>query len=197
MTSTGPLPAFANVLLNDTLITPGPSATISVNYSANAVTVSINASNVTPVKLDAFTATSEGFGTLLSWHSVSEYQNAGYTLYRRAIGEDAWTSVNKTLIGSRLTNADEHTYHLYDSAPSGTYEYRLESISMTGVRESYALLAGPVTIDDSGLALETLSDEGVDAVSADIAVAAQTARANAVAIQFSAAPNTMTASAVE
>ena len=177
-------------------------ATVATNPNGGSVTaaqivVQFSNPGVTPVKLDAFTATAEGFGTLLAWHSVSEFQNAGYSVYRRTIGDDAWTSVNKTLIGGRLTNADEHTYHLYDSVPSGTYEYRLESIAMNGVREDYAFLAGPVTIDDSGLALEALSDDGVDAVVADIQTAAQSNRVLEVGEQFAAVQNEIVATARE
>ena len=128
---------------------------------------------------------------------LREFQNAGYAVYRRALGEAAWTAVSKTMVGGRLTNADEHTYHLYDSAPSGTYEYRLESIAMNGAREDYAVLAGPVTIDVSSLALEALSDDGMDAVAADIQVAAQSNRVTEAGVQFAAAQNEMQATARE
>ena len=37
-----------------------------------------NNASVTPVKLDTFIAKAEAGGVLLTWHSVSEYQNAGY-----------------------------------------------------------------------------------------------------------------------
>ena len=43
-------------------------------------------STVTPVKIGDFTAANQGVGVLIGWTAVSEYKNAGFNLYRRAVG---------------------------------------------------------------------------------------------------------------
>ena len=55
---------------------------------------------VTPVRIDAFNARTEGSGALLSWHAVSEFQNLGYNVYRRDLSgaDDTWNRVNANLI---------------------------------------------------------------------------------------------------
>src|SRR5205085_408135 len=42
---------------------------------------------VTPVKLEGFAATAQGIGTMIEWTAISEFQNLGFNLYRRAMNE--------------------------------------------------------------------------------------------------------------
>ncbi len=140
---------------------------------------------VTPATLDSFTAAADGSGVLLKWHSISEFQNAGYNVYRRATGTEEWSPVNTTLIAGRITNADEHTYRLFDWAPNGRYEYRLESLSIDGAREDYASLAGPVTVDNS-VAMDSMSDEDIDAAGAASEAIASAGHVREIAAQFAA-----------
>ena len=53
-------------------------------------------SSVTPVKVDRFTASPEGAGVLLSWNCVSEFQNAGFNLYRQAVQGTSATASGAT-----------------------------------------------------------------------------------------------------
>ncbi|HLX63332.1 MAG TPA: C25 family cysteine peptidase [Planctomycetota bacterium] len=120
---------------------------------ADTVALKLNAA-VTPATLDGFAARAAGAGVLLSWTALSEYQNAGFNVYRRVCspafrGKDAdealppkggttngWTRVNAALIAGRITIADPKTYTLYDWPVPGTYEYKLESISLHGEKET-------------------------------------------------------------
>ncbi|HLX61050.1 MAG TPA: C25 family cysteine peptidase [Planctomycetota bacterium] len=123
---------------------------------------------VTPVTVDAFSVRAEGAGTLIEWRLASEFQNAGFNVYRRAINEprpqgsgNGWTRINPTLIAGRITDPSAKIYRFYDWAPAGIYEYRLECVeSGAGIGEYYKELAGPVTtgaIDASALSQEGLS----------------------------------------
>ncbi len=74
-----------------------------VGYSPNAgappLYINVNFGGaVAPVKIDAFSATSQGAGVLVEWTAVSEFRNAGFNIYRRAETTADWTRVNSTLI---------------------------------------------------------------------------------------------------
>ncbi|MEI6234807.1 MAG: autotransporter-associated beta strand repeat-containing protein, partial [Planctomycetota bacterium] len=58
---------------------------------------------VTPVKIDAFKAKADGVGVHVTWSAISEFQNAGFNVYRRPVGETDWARVNSALIPGRIT----------------------------------------------------------------------------------------------
>ena len=172
---------------------PGNPQPVSVVYLAGAVEVEpaitpadtialkLNAA-VTPVTIDAFTASRDGAGVLLTWTALSEYHNAGFNIYRRCAERSScsvqpgtteteperrstWTSVNPVLIPGRITNPDPKTYRLFDWSAPGSYEYKLESVNIHGVKEPFAELctvqfeaiestAAAVTADGMDAALE-------------------------------------------
>jgi hypothetical protein len=138
---------------------------------------------VTPVTLDAFAAKADGAGVALSWNAISEFQNAGFNVYRRALEEQDWTRVNTALIAGRVTSADLKAYRFYDWAAPGAYEYKLESVSIKGERETYAKLAGPVDVDGIEAAL---SSEGLDTAAANMALRSEIERAEALSAKFDA-----------
>ncbi len=200
----------ATILYVGTLFSPGVTATNdpSVAFTQDPITgiLTQNLANntggaytsiylrfdgsVTPVTVGSFAARSEGAGAVLEWNAVSEYQNAGFNVYRREVrGQESgvrgqaseWTRVNSALIGGRITQSDPKMYRLYDWAASGIYEYKLESISVNGDRESYGTLAGPVCVDGQGSAL---SSAGLDAATASIKVALSTSRSAGLSAKF-------------
>lgn len=63
----------------------GPHYTLVGGY--NQMDLVFTGNSVTPVTVDGFTAQTEGAGVRLDWHCVSEFQNAGFNIYRRAIQE--------------------------------------------------------------------------------------------------------------
>ncbi|MEI6233066.1 MAG: C25 family cysteine peptidase [Planctomycetota bacterium] len=149
-----------------TIINNTSGKTAQVSYVANASTAGITSyvnsaytapyikqlvldvgRAVTPVKIADFAAKSEGAGVNVSWTSVSEYQNAGFNIYRRAMESAEWVKVNPTLIAGRITNPDEKKYAYFDWASAGIYEYKLESVDLFGVREEYAKLSDVVDVD--------------------------------------------------
>ena len=64
------------------------------------------------------------------------------------------------LMPGRVTNADAKEYQVYDWAEAGVYEYKLESVSISGAKETHDELAGPVAIDAF---LAPIANLGVDA----------------------------------
>src|SRR5579862_2763154 len=141
----------------------GPPSPVNL---ADSVVIRATSGAVTPVTIGAFAAENDGVGVLLSWDATSEYRNAGFNVYRQFVapplggsatalgiparlkaGLHTWTRVNPTLIAGRITNPDAMTYRLYDWPAPGVYEYKLESVSVQGAKQSYAELAGPVCVD--------------------------------------------------
>ncbi|HLX62492.1 MAG TPA: C25 family cysteine peptidase [Planctomycetota bacterium] len=154
---------------------------------ANRVQLVLTGTAVTPATLESFAARSEGTGALLSWNCVSEYQNAGFNVYRRGQEsgvrgqESGWTRVNPALIAGRITNPDSRDYRLYDWAAPGIYEYKLESVSIAGKCEAFSKLAEPIAVG----ALDTTMTAGaLDAAIASVALEDGQKRGNSLSAEF-------------
>ena len=114
----------------------------------------------TPVTWSSFAAYNQPWGVLVEWGCASELENAGYHVYRRArsvgsgqagggvLDGGGWTRLNAAMIPGRLTYAGPTQYRWFDWGGNGSYEYRVESVSLDGERESHPEVARPV-----GLAL--------------------------------------------
>lgn len=133
-----------------------PAASQAISPFAHTVVIRTNGS-VTPVTIDSFTAKSSAGGVLLEWNCTSEFQNAGFNIYRGTSESSEWTRVNPALIPGRITNPDSKKYSLVDWSPPGEFIYKLESIDIAGRAETYAQLAGPVIADEhSAFNIESL-----------------------------------------
>ncbi len=98
----------------------------------NSIYVRFDGNAVTPVTLDSFSAKFEGAGVAVRWTCVSEFQNAGFNVYRQAIDGGDWVKVNASLIAGRITHPDAKTYSLYDWAAPGVYHYKLRKHRHSG-----------------------------------------------------------------
>ncbi len=154
--------------------------------SAAQIVLQFNATSVTPVTVGAFSANASGMGVRVSWNSISEYQNAGFNIYRRVLNGGEWTKVNPALIAGRITNPDPKTYGLYDWASAGIYEYKLESVSVRGVVETHSAFAGPVTLD-STLSLDSVSQADIDAAAFSVDAARNSMRTHDLSAKFAQA----------
>ncbi len=189
LTSTSPITGtFDSVFVNNALNIG--SNIVAVTYTTNSIKVKITGS-VTPVTIDSFTAQAKGAGVLLDWNCISEYQNAGFNLYRRSIGSPDWERINPALIAGRITNPDAKSYTTIDWAPSGVYEYRLESINVAGGREFFAADTSAVTTDSQALptCIDAISNAVIEAVATDFLLASNSARANQFTRDFAARNN--------
>ncbi|HLX64168.1 MAG TPA: C25 family cysteine peptidase [Planctomycetota bacterium] len=186
-TPPGDMPAFTKVLplgtagvaydlvykkANSVVATnPVLGSTITGGY--DELVVQFKNTAVTPVTLADFSARAEGAGVALEWTSVSEFQNAGFNVYRRNSKfkiqnsklTNSWQRVNANLIAGRITSADAKAYRLYDWVEPGIWEYRLESVSVRGVKEDYRETVRAV-----------VDEAAVDGVSQDFASALGEAR---------------------
>ncbi len=138
---------------------------------------------VTPVTVDAFQAEAQGAGVALNWNCVSEFQNAGFNIYRRPIDGKTWTRVNPTLIAGRVTNPDSKQYRWMDWAAAGVYEYKLESVDLNGAAESYRTIAGPVFVDPMN-AVSALNVDSADALAASLRAESNCRAASALSAAF-------------
>src|SRR5262249_26244120 len=66
-----------------------------------------------------------------------------------------WLRINPTLIPGRITNPDAKEYAFYDWPAPGEYQYKLESVSISGQREEHEANS-TITIGES-LSAMTLS----------------------------------------
>ncbi len=148
---------------NSIVMNPAGGSGLSVIYKNSNNTVvngatapwktmylSVTNSNVTPVTIDSFTARSEGTGALLEWTCATEFENAGFNLWRRSVGDgdNAWTKINTAMIPGRMTTGESKTYRYFDWAASGDCEYRLEDISINQEHRYFGTLAGPVHVNN-------------------------------------------------
>ncbi len=163
---------------------PIGQAAPDAGHLANQVVVHTTGGAVSPVTVDSFAVRAEGSGVLISWNCVSEYQNAGFNVYRRAVESSEWAKVNPALIAGRVTNPEAKMYSLYDWASAGRFEYKLESISIQGQAETYASLAGPISVDALMTASVGVSANGVDAVDAGINVDSAVLQTQTIASSF-------------
>ena len=97
----------------------------------------------TAVELASFAARWQGEDVLVTWETASEIDNAGFYLYRRAVGMDTLVQLNAGLIPSQAPGQDRgYAYSFPDEGvvPGAAYEYLIEDVDVYGVRT----LHGPV-----------------------------------------------------
>ncbi len=173
-------------------VTPSPDivnpvAGLALANPVNQVLVRFGSTAVTPVKIADFKANAQGAGVHVGWTAVSEFKNAGFNVYRRTADGTEWTRVNSALIAGRITNADERKYAIYDWAPAGSYDYKLESVALGGELETYANFAGPVTVDALALSELALSAGDLDAVISSAKAEKNVMQTRALSSQFAQA----------
>ena len=160
-----------------------PTLGAPLTTPVNQVQIQFLNQTVTPVTVDSFTAKPEGTGVLLAWNCVSEYQNAGFNVYRRTLDSSEWTKLNAGLICGRITNADSKLYSLYDWTVTGSYEYKLESLSIKGEYETYRNMAY-AEVDGNSYELGLLSADGIDAAVNSLDEAANAVKTTALSAKF-------------
>jgi len=107
--------------------------------------------NSLPVELLAFTAEPSYSQVILNWSTASELNNQGFNLYRSLDGEEVWMQVNSELIEGQGNSSEETSYSFSDSkVESGAkYQYRLESVSLTGLKNTESVITVEVPVPDS------------------------------------------------
>jgi hypothetical protein len=88
-----------------------------------------------PIQLASFAGAMDGGDVLLKWNTVSEVNNYGFDIQRKAGGAAEWTKVG--FVAGHGTTVEPHAYLFRDDiASSGSYSYRLKQLDVDG-RFSY------------------------------------------------------------
>ncbi len=93
-------------------------------------------SPLSPIVVDlvSFTAEQVGEGVLLRWKTASEINQAGFNIYRRAAGEEAFSRINERIIFSDPANSTTGAEYSYIDHPDseGQFFYKLQSVELDG-----------------------------------------------------------------
>ncbi len=100
--------------------------------------------NPTAVKLISFGARPTAGGLLLSWETASEWNNAGFNLYRRVSLDEGGVRLNGELIGAERPGGDEGFHYTFldaTAAPGTVYYYTLEDVDFSGRTTAHGPIA--------------------------------------------------------
>jgi hypothetical protein len=97
-----------------------------------------------PVELASFTSSVNKNNVKLSWSTVSEENNAGFDIERKAANSTSWLKVGN--VAGNGTTASAHSYSFEDrNLNTANYNYRLKQIDMNG-NYKYYNLSGEVIV---------------------------------------------------
>jgi hypothetical protein len=103
-----------------------------------------------PITLSSFTgaAVTDGMGVALTWRTLSEVNNYGFTVQRRPAGSGEFTAVRDAFLPGAGTTVEPRTYAFIDRTLSGpgNYEYRLMQQDLNGVTWYSASLSVTVAL---------------------------------------------------
>ena len=114
--------------------TPAPH-----NSASPALTCSVLA-----VSLATWEAHATGSNVILRWETVSEFDNAGFHVYRALSGDGPWVRVNDLLIPAATPGAivgAEYAWTDSQVSPGVTYWYMLEDVALDGTPTRHDPLA--------------------------------------------------------
>ena len=103
----------------------------------------------TNIVLSTFTAQVSQDGILINWTTETEPNNAGFNVHRSQQDNDEYVKINESLIPSQ-GNATTGASYSYTDNPeqSGTYYFKLQSISLQGDSSFYGPVSATVTSVD-------------------------------------------------
>ena len=115
-----------------------------VSYWGNANDISNpgyrNTEKSLPVALSHFRAENSDNGTVVKWTTESEFDNAGFNIYRSLSTDGPFVKVNTNLIHGAGTTSEKNKYTWTDTTakPNVAYYYQIEEVSFSGVRQRLA-----------------------------------------------------------
>jgi len=141
------------------LVTTTPGNTWSavqtgtIDYAATVTFLADN--NVLPIRLASFSAQAlKPGGVTLSWITLSETDNFGFTVERKREGETRFVELPRSFVAGNGTSAEPHYYTFTDSsAGTGSMFYRLKQMDLDGYfHYSDAVKTNSVTsVDEASL----------------------------------------------
>lgn len=104
-----------------------------------------------PVQLSGLRASvlTEMQGVMLTWNTLSEVNNYGFTVQRRSEGEGVFVDLAGAFIAGHGTTVEPQSYSYTDgTARAGRYEYRLRQQDMDGTAHYSGSVQVTVTLTD-------------------------------------------------
>ncbi len=127
------------------------SASLAANVNVDGIRISSAWSDVIPVELVSFNATTNGNSVLLNWVTASEVNNRGFEIERR-YNDNLWSSIG--YVSGKGTTSEMQYYSYTDkNLQTGSYTYRLKQLDFDG---SYAY-SNEVEVDISAPVVFELS----------------------------------------
>jgi hypothetical protein len=113
---------------NNNIIDAGDFVINSASYTG-ALTITL-----LPVQLVSFTATRININDVrLNWRTLSEINNFGFYVQRRAEGEQRFADRPNSFVAGHGTTNEPHDYSFVDSTlPAGRWHYRLRQLDLDG-----------------------------------------------------------------
>jgi hypothetical protein len=98
-----------------------------------------------PVQLASFTGTLiENNRVRLNWMTISEINNYGFYVQRRAVGVQEWTEIPNSFVPGHGTTNEPQYYSYTDNTPiSGATQYRLRQVDLDGTSH----YSDPIQVD--------------------------------------------------
>jgi len=97
----------------------------------------------TAIELYSFTATPHPGGTAtLTWETATEFDTAGFNLYRAMAEAGPYTQINAEFIPARGDGVFGASYSFVDTPGYGAFYYKLEGVDYAGTK----MLHGPVSV---------------------------------------------------
>jgi hypothetical protein len=142
------------------LNSPGTQPSYEVSYTAEGDFIPPDDQPL-PVTLTSFTATplADAVGVTLTWRTLSEVNNYGFTVQRRAAGTTDFAAVADAFFPGAGTTAEPRGYWFIDKtlpAP-GTYEYRLMQQDLNGTIWYSSVISVTATVtgvEDTGIPID-------------------------------------------
>ncbi len=132
----------------------GLFTTVDGSISANYVASFTDSENPFPITLASFTGTVvNGNNVLLEWMTISEVNNYGFYVERRAVGEPNFVVLPNSFVPGHGTTIEPQYYSwTHENVAPGTYEYRLQQVDMNGsISHSFPVevtVSGPLGVRD-------------------------------------------------
>jgi len=142
------------------LTAPGPGDyVVNAGYkspSRDYATVNINIPDPVPIQLSSFVGLRiSPRAVRLTWETISEINNYGFTVERRLSGEESFALIpNSFVAGHGTTNTPQKYEFTDEDAPTGVSDYRLAQVDLDGsVHFSESIRISSVTAVAGGIAL--------------------------------------------
>ena len=125
----------------------GKGVKVTIYWDGTHNTSRLVVEAVTAVILPSFTATPGDEQVVLEWETASEFENAGFNVWRSQVEDGPYTRLNQALIPARggPTTGASYSYTDYAVINGITYYYKLEDVDIYGS----SAMHGPVSATPS------------------------------------------------